>query len=121
MNFYAWIREGVRRAVLLGVSDAVDQLGTPNDENGDLNHNLLAILRDLPQRPVLAAATGDGAAMALGHESGIGQVASSVATALADDEPDTTPRRGSVQPLGAKRKRLGRSLSQVVDRPADES
>lgn len=29
MNFFGWIREGVRQSVLLGVSDAVEQLGTP--------------------------------------------------------------------------------------------
>ena len=29
MNFFTWIRDGVRKSVLLGVSDAVEQLGTP--------------------------------------------------------------------------------------------
>ncbi len=29
MNFFAWIREGVRQAVLMGVSDAVENIGTP--------------------------------------------------------------------------------------------
>ena len=29
MNFFGWIRDGVRQSVLLGVSDAVEQLGTP--------------------------------------------------------------------------------------------
>lgn len=29
VNFFTWIREGVRQSVLLGVSDAVEQLGTP--------------------------------------------------------------------------------------------
>lgn len=34
LNFFSWIRDGVRQSVLLGVSDAVEQLGTPpsNDE-----------------------------------------------------------------------------------------
>lgn len=34
VNFFSWIRDGVRQSVLLGVSDAVEQLGTPaaNDE-----------------------------------------------------------------------------------------
>ena len=27
-NFFQWIREGVKQSVLLGVTDAVDQLGT---------------------------------------------------------------------------------------------
>ncbi|MCA9127605.1 MAG: hypothetical protein KDB22_10990 [Planctomycetales bacterium] len=29
LNLFSWIREGVRQSVLLGVSDAVEQLGTP--------------------------------------------------------------------------------------------
>jgi hypothetical protein len=29
VNFFSWIREGVRQSVLLGVSDAVEQLGSP--------------------------------------------------------------------------------------------
>lgn len=32
MNFFSWLRDGVRQSVLLGVSDAVEQLGTPNEE-----------------------------------------------------------------------------------------
>ena len=36
MGFFAWIREGVRRAVLLGVSDAVDEIGkrAPGEDLG---------------------------------------------------------------------------------------
>jgi hypothetical protein len=30
---YAWIREGVRRAVLLGFSDAFEQIGMPDDRD----------------------------------------------------------------------------------------
>ena len=29
MNFFNWIRDGVRQSVLLGVGDAIEQLGTP--------------------------------------------------------------------------------------------
>jgi hypothetical protein len=28
-NFFEWIRDGVRQSVLLGVSDAIEELGTP--------------------------------------------------------------------------------------------
>ena len=45
---YDWIRDGVRRAVLL-VSDAVEQLGVP-DESGELNENLASTLLK-PARP----------------------------------------------------------------------
>ncbi|HUY36420.1 MAG TPA: hypothetical protein VMV69_27030 [Pirellulales bacterium] len=44
LGFYAWIRENVRRAVLLGFSDAVEQLGSPNDGE-DVSPQLLAVLR----------------------------------------------------------------------------
>lgn len=33
LNFFQWVREGVMQSVLLGVSDAIDHLGHP--ENGD--------------------------------------------------------------------------------------
>jgi hypothetical protein len=33
MNFFAWLREGVRQAVLMGVSDAVEDIGTHADGN----------------------------------------------------------------------------------------
>lgn len=43
-NFFSWIREGVKDAVLLGVSDAVDHIGTPR-EGDDLSHRLLETIR----------------------------------------------------------------------------
>lgn len=33
MNFFSWLRDGVRRSVLLGVNDAVEQLGTPSNDD----------------------------------------------------------------------------------------
>lgn len=33
-NLFTWIREGVRQSVLLGVSDAVTQIGTPYHDDG---------------------------------------------------------------------------------------
>lgn len=33
INFFNWLRDGVRQSVLLGVSDAVEQLGTPAAED----------------------------------------------------------------------------------------
>lgn len=30
-NFFEWIREGVKRSVLMGVSDAVETMGAPHD------------------------------------------------------------------------------------------
>ena len=32
-NLFAWIREGVRRSVILGVNDAVEEIGTPHGDD----------------------------------------------------------------------------------------
>ena len=47
LNVYGWIRDSVRRAVLLGFSDAVEQLGAL-EGNQNLNPNLLACLKANP-------------------------------------------------------------------------
>jgi hypothetical protein len=44
MNFFSWIRDGVRQAVLLGVTDAVGDIGTPS-EGDDISQRLLQALR----------------------------------------------------------------------------
>jgi len=33
-NLFDWIREGVRRSVILGVSDAMESIGNPDGEDG---------------------------------------------------------------------------------------
>lgn len=33
-NLFDWIREGVRRSVMLGVSDAMEAIGNPDGEDG---------------------------------------------------------------------------------------
>jgi hypothetical protein len=45
MNFFTWVRDGVRQAVLLGVSDAVGDIGTP-PEGDDISERLLSALRN---------------------------------------------------------------------------
>ncbi len=47
MNFFNWIREGVRQAVLFGVHDAVGELGTPHSGQ-DMNERILHLLRTAP-------------------------------------------------------------------------
>lgn len=32
-NLFSWIREGVKRSVILGVSDAVEAIGTTHDDD----------------------------------------------------------------------------------------
>jgi hypothetical protein len=44
LNLFTWIREGVRRSVLLGVSDAVEAMGSPSGE--DVFHQNLGKLID---------------------------------------------------------------------------
>lgn len=43
VNFFDWIRDGVRQSVLLGVSDAIEQLGTPADSE-DVHPGVAAFL-----------------------------------------------------------------------------
>ena len=33
VNFFQWLRDSVRRSVLLGVSDAIEQIGTPDSDS----------------------------------------------------------------------------------------
>ncbi len=56
LNVYGWIRDSVRRAVLLGFSDAVEQVGTL-DGNQNLNPQLLACLKSNPAVAQAAATT----------------------------------------------------------------
>jgi len=44
MGFFHWIREGVRQAVLLGVSDAVTEIGNRRPDE-DLGEHLATTLR----------------------------------------------------------------------------
>jgi hypothetical protein len=46
MGVFAWIRESVRRSVLLGFSDAVEQLGASADGQEQLHPQLAAVLRE---------------------------------------------------------------------------
>lgn len=45
VGVFHWIRESVRRAVLLGFSDAIEQIGAPNDRDA-LSPQLLAVLKE---------------------------------------------------------------------------
>lgn len=56
VNFFEWIREGVRKSVLLGVSDAIEQIGAPNDSE-QLHPNLSAMLQETP-KPKKSGASG---------------------------------------------------------------
>jgi hypothetical protein len=45
MNFFSWIRQGVKHSVLLGVSDAAEQLGIPGEDDTP-TRQFIATLRD---------------------------------------------------------------------------
>jgi hypothetical protein len=49
VGVFGWIREGVRRAVLLGFSDAFEQVGGTDDKES-LSPHLQSLLRDAPRR-----------------------------------------------------------------------
>ena len=44
LGLFNWIRDGVKQSVLLGVSDAIDTIGSP-DENRELNPALLSFAK----------------------------------------------------------------------------
>ena len=43
MNFFSWLRDGVKQSVLLGVSDAIEDLGSPADTD-QLHPGVAALL-----------------------------------------------------------------------------
>lgn len=57
VNFFSWIREGVKQAVLLGVSDAVHEIGTPDNED-EMSHRLLDVIKNDGKTEATAGAIG---------------------------------------------------------------
>jgi len=101
MGVYAWIRENVKRAVLMGFNDAIEQIGPPTEEK-PLNEHLSAVLNKAP------ALTGP--------------VPTTAAAAIAVTTSEVTQAAQAAfesQPMGARprRKRLGRSLEQIQGAP----
>ena len=57
-NLFTWIREGVRQSILLGVSDAVETIGAP-DNSDEITPRLLEFLRrDTAADPEKRSSTG---------------------------------------------------------------
>lgn len=90
VNFFSWLREGVRQSVLLGVSDAIEQLGTPAPTE-ELHPSVAGFLQNRPERNAGAAR--------------IASVDNSVA--------ETSANAGNRGP----RKRLGKSLKDITPTP----
>lgn len=55
VNVFGWIREGVRQSVLMGVSDALESIGTP-PAGEDLRPKLLDSIRRSSEQAVAIAA-----------------------------------------------------------------
>lgn len=90
VNFFSWIREGVRQSVLLGVSDAIEQLGTPAPTE-ELHPSVVGFLQGRPE-----------------ISSNPARIAS-----LDSHSNDTTANAGQRGP----RKRLGKSLKDITPAP----
>ena len=43
-NFFDWLRDGVKQSVIMGVNDAVDCLGTPQEKD-DVQQHLLGFIQ----------------------------------------------------------------------------
>jgi len=56
-NFFDWIRDGVRRSVLMGVSEAVETMGMPPDEESSKDKILAFLQSDEPQKIATAPAS----------------------------------------------------------------
>ncbi len=58
MNFFTWLRDGVRQSVLLGVSDAIETLGSPaaTEELHPSVAGLLKVDKGMEAAPMLAHA-----------------------------------------------------------------
>jgi hypothetical protein len=54
LGVFDWLREGVRRSILLGVSDAFEQIGT-TDATAELHPQLAGVLRSTAPRVLEAA------------------------------------------------------------------
>ncbi len=59
VNFFDWIRDGVRQSVLLGVGDAIDQIGTPADTD-DLHPNVAALFQTETTKDKKTRSSGGG-------------------------------------------------------------
>ena len=95
VNFFSWIREGVRQSVLLGVSDAIEQLGTPAPTE-ELHPSVVGFLQNRPERN--SGERNSGTARIATLESSAGDVGVSGG------------QRGA-------RKRLGKSLKDITPTP----
>jgi hypothetical protein len=65
-NFFEWVRDGVKRSVLLGVSDAVQTMGMPHDEESSKD-KILSFLQDSSSHTTPQRRISNGAAAVSGQ------------------------------------------------------
>lgn len=72
-NFFDWIRNGVKRSVLMGVNDAVEHLGMPAEEDASKD-KILSFLQSDEQKK-LASPTASRARRTNALGRGISKIA----------------------------------------------
>ncbi len=76
VNFFEWMRDGVRQSVLLGVSDAIEQLGTPADSD-EIHPGVAAFLHsdktEETKKVGTSAVSGSGASGSGGNRKRLGR------------------------------------------------
>ena len=65
-NFFSWLRDGVKQSVILGVSDAVQDLGTPR-EGDEIEQRLLAFVQPSGETAMPRQITGSTGRRKLGR------------------------------------------------------
>jgi hypothetical protein len=53
INFFGWIRDGVKQSVLLGVSDAIETIGSPA-ETSAMHPSIAALMKNSPSQALPA-------------------------------------------------------------------
>ena len=59
VNFFEWLRDGVRQSVLLGVSDAIEEIGAPANSE-ELHPDIAALLQNDESKSKRSKSTAGG-------------------------------------------------------------
>lgn len=81
-NFFEWMRNGVKSAVLLGVSDAVEEIGMPTEAEGTDN-NVLGFLQNAKSQQKITNSSSSSGSSRTGTRKRLGR-------SLKDIEPTTS-------------------------------
>ncbi|MBA2114347.1 hypothetical protein [Bremerella alba] len=81
-NFFEWMRNGVKSAVLLGVSDAVEEIGMPTEAEGS-DKNMLGFLQNAKTEKISNSSSSGSTTTRGGSRKRLGR-------SLKDIEPSST-------------------------------